>query len=321
MPARTPAPTPAPPVQHGFRHEAVLYSGVDGLVSTLVPWMRGGIESDETVVALVTGRSGEALRTALGPDAAGAYFADMTEAGRNPSRIISVWRGLLADLRRPGRPVRAVGEPVWPGRRPDELTECRLHESLLNPAFGDEPDLWLRCPYDTGALAPDAFEHVGCSHPVVVDEACRPVGEYEGHLDPHTVLGAPLAPPPPTAEEEAFALTSLRALRESVRARAVASGLGHQRARDLVLAVLEVSSNSIMHGGGRGTVLSWETATSIVFEVHDGGHIDDPLVGRCLPPADQVDGRGLWLVNELCDLVQLRSSPAGTAVRLHMDLC
>ena len=88
---------PIPSGGHGFRHEAVLYTGVDGLVATLVPWMREGIESDETVVALVTGRSGEALRTALGSSAAGAHFADKAEAGRNPARIISVWRGLLAD--------------------------------------------------------------------------------------------------------------------------------------------------------------------------------------------------------------------------------
>ena len=310
---------PIPSGGHGFRHEAVLYTGVDGLVATLVPWMREGIESDETVVALVTGRSGEALRTALGSDATDAHFADMAEAGRNPARIISVWRGLLADVRQPGRPVRAVGEPVWPGRRPDELIECRLHESLLNPAFDGEVDLWLRCPYDTGALARDAFERVGRTHPLVVDDARRAVGDYEGHPHPDAVLGEPLPPPPADVEEQVFTLATLRSLRDEVRDRAIQAGLGHQRVRDVVLAVFEVASNSVLHGGGGGTWLSWETGTSVVFEVHDSGHIRDPLVGRCHPPPSQVAGRGLWLVNELCDLVQLRSSPAGTVVRLHID--
>ena len=32
----------------------------------------------------------------------------------------------------------------------------------------------------------------------------------------------------------------------------------------------------------------------------------------------QPGGYGLWLANQLCDLVQIRSLPAGTAVRLHM---
>jgi hypothetical protein len=31
-------------------------------------------------------------------------------------------------------------------------------------------------------------------------------------------------------------------------------------------------------------------------------------------------GRGLWMVNQLCDLVQLRSFPDGAAVRVHMYL-
>jgi anti-sigma regulatory factor (Ser/Thr protein kinase) len=29
-------------------------------------------------------------------------------------------------------------------------------------------------------------------------------------------------------------------------------------------------------------------------------------------------GYGLWLANQVCDLVQVRSSPAGTTVRLHV---
>jgi hypothetical protein len=29
-------------------------------------------------------------------------------------------------------------------------------------------------------------------------------------------------------------------------------------------------------------------------------------------------GHGLWLVNQVCDLVELRSGDAGTTVQLHM---
>ena len=48
--------------------------------------------------------------------------------------------------------------------------------------------------------------------------------------------------------------------------------------------------------------------------------IVDPLVGRSLPPADEIGGRGLWLVNQLCDLVQMRWDAGGTVVRVHMHV-
>jgi len=46
----------------------------------------------------------------------------------------------------------------------------------------------------------------------------------------------------------------------------------------------------------------------------------DPLAGRRLQPADGVGGKGLWLVNQVCDLVQTRSRQGSTTIRLHMRL-
>ena len=53
-------------------------------------------------------------------------------------------------------------------------------------------------------------------------------------------------------------------------------------------------------------------------EVRDTGLIAEPLVGRHRPEDGTVGGHGLWLVNQLCDLVQVRSSPTGSVVRVHM---
>ncbi|HEX6601792.1 MAG TPA: ATP-binding protein, partial [Solirubrobacterales bacterium] len=58
----------------------------------------------------------------------------------------------------------------------------------------------------------------------------------------------------------------------------------------------------------------------LVCEIHDFGLIEDPLIGRERPPADQIGGRGLWIVNQLCDLVQVRSGEKGTFVRLRMSI-
>ena len=44
---------------------------------------------------------------------------------------------------------------------------------------------------------------------------------------------------------------------------------------------------------------------------------EGPLAGRLRPPPTQEGGRGLWLANQLCDLVQIRSRPGRTTVRLR----
>ena len=62
----------------------------------------------------------------------------------------------------------------------------------------------------------------------------------------------------------------------------------------------------------------WCEDDHLLAEVEDRGLIEEPLVGRLRPGISQEGGRGLWLANQLCDLVQIRSGAAGTTVRLHL---
>ena len=100
--------------------------------------------------------------------------------------------------------------------------------------------------------------------------------------------------------------------------RAGQAGLSPDRTADLVLAVGEVAANTVRHAGARGTLLVWRTGTEIICQVSDQGQIHDPLVGRRRPP--ETGGLGLWVVHQVCDLVELRSGPGGTVVRMHMLL-
>jgi anti-sigma regulatory factor (Ser/Thr protein kinase) len=93
--------------------------------------------------------------------------------------------------------------------------------------------------------------------------------------------------------------------------------LAAEPTEELVLAVNELATNSVRHGGGRGKLLLWRETDMLVCEIRDAGQIDDPLIGRSRPAPNQHTGRGLWLVHQLCDLVQIHSSTAGTAVRVH----
>jgi hypothetical protein len=61
----------------------------------------------------------------------------------------------------------------------------------------------------------------------------------------------------------------------------------------------------------------WQAADALICEVTDAGRIADPLAGRQRPASGQSGGHGLWLCNQICDLVQLRTFATGSVVRLH----
>jgi anti-sigma regulatory factor (Ser/Thr protein kinase) len=102
------------------------------------------------------------------------------------------------------------------------------------------------------------------------------------------------------------------------RRHAAAVGVAEDRARDLLVAVNEIATNSVRHGGGSGLLLLWHEPGELVCEVSDGGRIQAPLAGRQRPDGLQLGGYGLWLANQLCDLVQVRAYPTGGVVRLRM---
>ena len=109
-------------------------------------------------------------------------------------------------------------------------------------------------------------------------------------------------------------------MREFLARLAANEGLSSDRLADLVLAVDELATNTLRYARGEGSVRTWRENGTLLVEVADDGHIADPLAGRDCPPPTELGGRGLYLVNQLCDLVQLRSSPEGSVIRLHMYL-
>jgi anti-sigma regulatory factor (Ser/Thr protein kinase) len=110
----------------------------------------------------------------------------------------------------------------------------------------------------------------------------------------------------------------VRAVRTFVQQHAAALGLG-SRLDDLLLASSEISTNSVLYGGGTGLVRLWRDADAIVCEISDAGHIEDPLIGRRRPDVSRPSGFGLWLANQVCDLVQVRSDGAGSVIRLRVS--
>jgi anti-sigma regulatory factor (Ser/Thr protein kinase) len=133
------------------------------------------------------------------------------------------------------------------------------------------------------------------------------------------VPGEPLPEPRPPFETMAFSDGMLRAVRQWVADRGRAAGLDAFRIADLVLAVNELAANTIRHATGSGTLRLWCEDERLVCEVRDQGHMPDPMIGHRLPDDAPATSRGLYLVNRICDRVEVRSSTEGTSVRVHMD--
>jgi anti-sigma regulatory factor (Ser/Thr protein kinase) len=127
----------------------------------------------------------------------------------------------------------------------------------------------------------------------------------------------PLSPPAPVFHTYRTDLSKVRGL---VMHQSLAAGLTEDRANDLVLAVSEVAANTLRHTDSSGTLIIWHDRTEIVCEVHDEGTIADPEAGRRRPAVGANGGHGLWLVRQVCDLVELRSDRSGTTIRMHMRI-
>jgi anti-sigma regulatory factor (Ser/Thr protein kinase) len=308
--------------QTEFHHEAFFYGDTDEFLAGAIPFLHGGLEAGEPALVAVGPAQVKALQGELAGEGESIRFVDMEKLGRNPARIIPFWREFLDEHGGLGRPIRGIGEPVWPGRSAVEIDECQRHESLLNYAFWDGPAWRLLCPYDCAALDDDVLEGAHHSHSFVSGSAAS-----EGD-----VAGADLAPfssspfagsffaSPETATTFVFDRGSLHEARTLAADQARRAGLSSDRSFDLVAAVGELTANSVMHGGGMGVLSVWTEPDALVAEVEDRGLIEQPLTGRLKPAPSQEGGRGLWMANHLCDLVQIRSGPEGTTIRLRMGL-
>ena len=302
-----------------FVHEAFLYRDADEFLRGMLEFIRGGIDAGEPVFVVLNAEKIERLRGALGEDADSVLFADMAEVGANPARIIAAWQEFVDEHGAGGRPIRGIGEPIWAGRSDAELAECHRHESLLNLAFADTPAFRLLCPYDVSALDPGVVEEAARTHPYVSDvDSFRESRSYQGIEAISAPFTDPLRDAPSSAVDLAFDGDSLAAVRELVTERSVQSGLSHRRTTTLVLAVNEIATNSVRHGGGSGVLRIWEDGDFVICQVEDAGRIEEPMIGRLQPVADGPGGRGLWLANQLCDLVQMRAFEDGNVVRVYM---
>jgi serine/threonine-protein kinase RsbW len=119
-----------------------------------------------------------------------------------------------------------------------------------------------------------------------------------------------------------FALDTLLDARQDVHRFAAEEGLVDLRLYYFVVAVNEIMTNAIHHGGGRGELHIAPVGDCLHAQVvdHGPGMPADRIAPETKPAANIRSGRGLWLTRQLCEVVDIRSAATGTTVTLEFKL-
>lgn len=303
-------------------HRALLYGSEEEFLTGTIPFIRDGLDRGDLIRITTTDRNTGWLHAALGADAGQVAFCDSSQWYRHPVRTLAATHRTVAAALA-GQRLRMIGEPLWTARTGQESKEWARYESLINAALACA-NAALMCTYDTRVVDPDVVAEVARTHPeLVVVGGSRPSPSY---ADPavFTVEAdkSPLPTPPPSALRLRFSgVGQLSTLRDFVTSYATWAGAALPDVEQFVQAVDEVATNAIEHGGRSGLLRVWTGPHTLSCEVSDTGTgLHDPLAGRLPTGRFAARGRGLWLARQLCDLVELRTSPAGTTVRLHLTL-
>jgi anti-sigma regulatory factor (Ser/Thr protein kinase) len=296
-------------------HSAFFYDTPAQYLGFLVPFLCEGLQRDESVAVATSSRRIAALRHALGDDAAAVRFLPSDEWYVRPVRTIAGWAQLLRAAQAAGRPAaRLVGEIDFRG---DDRSWVRF-ESALNAALTGPGH--LLCPYDRARLPRHLLDAARRTHHVLHDGGWHHSDEY---VAPERLLADVAEPVYPVHGEPVITTPvgdTVVDLRARLRDRATAEGwLPPDRVEILVLAISEIATNGIRHGGRRRELRVWVDRDAVVCEVSDDGpHPPGPLAGYLPPAPGTPGGMGLWLVAQTCDAWSLRTGDGMTHARFAL---
>jgi anti-sigma regulatory factor (Ser/Thr protein kinase) len=126
--------------------------------------------------------------------------------------------------------------------------------------------------------------------------------------------------------EQTFDEDSLYALRSAVAAHATDFGLGEAKVADLVLVAHELASNAVRHGRATSLVPArielWREDHSLLCRVSDAGPgIAEPdVVGTVEVPLSASSGRGLWIIRQVVDALEIRTGATGTVITAALGI-
>ena len=304
----------------GLVHDAFVYSSQDEFLAGTLPFLEGGIEHGEPILAAPTHANALLLQERLGERASAVDWAENAESHRTVERLGIFLDYIDRHVEAGATRIRLLGEPCWPTDGGPGVTEWKRYESFLNLALAPHP-VWLVCPYDGNSLATDIVEDACRTHPNMGHgEGRAPSPEYVDPTDFSRRLDRTLLTRPPADAAEGY-FKSAAAARRFVADRARIAGLSLDRLKDAELAAGEVSANVFAHAADVARIRTWTEDDAFVFDIDDTGRgIEEPFPGYAIPEATAQSGRGLLMARRLADVVQARTTPTGAVVRLRFNL-
>ncbi|GAA4958183.1 ATP-binding protein [Actinoplanes utahensis] len=271
--------------------------------------------------------AGERTRAGM-TDLAGVRWGTPEEFYQRLGSAYERFRRYLAEGHRAGRRLHVIAEPelirgVDPSLRADRVAAHLAYEAICNRTYALGAPA-VTCVWDSRRHPGAVIDRVRATHPDLVTAAgLTPSPDYlppERYLaERHTV---PALAPPAHVDQDvtAGAVAELSGLRSALGGWAADHGFGGTAREDLVMAVVEVASNGLRHGGPPVRIRAWHHGGTLVVQCDDAGARPIPAVAGYLRPdpvAAVAGGRGLWLARQLADVVTMSSAPGRTSVRLH----
>jgi anti-sigma regulatory factor (Ser/Thr protein kinase) len=295
-------------------HDAFFFDSAESLAEVAGPFLLEGLDVGDSAVVATSEATARVVQEAVGGDPRVHVLTGYEAYQRRTPGAITTFRH-LAESRDPGGGgrVRVVGEVDF-GPSERNWLEWERYEAVINDALAAWP-LWGLCVFDAQRLAEPVLESALRTHSHLATPAGR--RPNPAFTDPAEYLRSLPVPEEPleatTPLLDVSDVTSFRALRQAVANSLAGMPARREETEDFLLAVDEMTSNAVRHGGPPVSLRLWRGHDRIVCTIADGGPgWDDPFAGY--GPAHGEDlsrgGMGLWLARQLCDHVDICADPA-----------
>jgi anti-sigma regulatory factor (Ser/Thr protein kinase) len=309
-----------------FTHAALIVDSDEGLRSRLLPAVRQSLDAGLPVLMVVSRHTERLVRGALGARSDEPEWADTGTFSLRLGFVFEEFRRYLAAQHRNGRRVHVVAEPdiatgIDPDSPVDRAAAYLSYEAMCNEAYAGF-GCPVTCLWDSRRHSTLIIENVRSLHNHEITESgTEPNATHVPAFDYLSGRNHVPLPALPAAVDMDLILADppgLIRLRAVIAAWAERESFAPMAAGDVVMAVAEVATNGLVHGGAPVRVRAWRHSDTLVVQVDDAGGIPlPPMAGYLAPSADPAAGRGLWLARQLTDVLIAHTVPGLTSVRLH----